>query len=732
MINFVDLTVAGARPITAADLDAAFLTKVDVSALPAAVSQAVSALGVVGGGGGSGVQGPIGPQGAKGDPGPAGPQGPQGLQGPAGPAGPMGPAGPAGGTGGTAGGAGATGPAGPAGPTGATGPAGPQGIQGPAGPAGPTGATGPAGPSGTATITAASIAQALASTELVAGHVGTSGQLRLTATATGPSVLIRNDGSSCYLMDSATSTGDFSAHRPFSWEFVNGNVSIASNGAVTTVGGSAFVTGDAIVTGFMHGRDSMQIDYTGTRFVAPTGNPAVSTTHGLNVQGVAVRASGREFMGCFGLSSAVGDKTANTATFNDKVALYSGSVANAGSGNVWSMNSVTTLNTGCDNVAGQGHELDFNNLSNDKSDDFANPAYGMSITGASSFGCTAGLFLSEFNPRWSRGILFGPNSVGTVGIEDRSASPTLIRSLGTHVNGIDFANANFSGSAIALKAGVVGTLGWTNGLQGVNDYVDSNLNRTVGGGSLGVYTGGNILSSLRDNGVSLGTAALRFASIFAVNGTIQTSDVSQKANIQPLPQVLALVNDINPIRFNWSVGGNKTVRVKKTQTVHETRPVTVERVEHVMVDDKLVARTVTDTIQEPVFDEVPVHDEDGNPIVDHHKADLHSPERHVPRIHLVPRMVSKEVEVDEDQPVEGKRTHWGFSATEIRDAFEKHEHGDFGGYVLTEEGGHALRPDQLIPILWKGLQEADDKINALSGKLEALMNNSVSKELVHD
>ncbi|HAD12231.1 MAG TPA: hypothetical protein DCF33_07310 [Saprospirales bacterium] len=67
-----------------------------------------------------------------------GPQGPIGLTGPAGPQGATGPAGPQGPTGltGPAGLAGATGPAGPQGPIGLTGPAGPQGATGPQGPMG--------------------------------------------------------------------------------------------------------------------------------------------------------------------------------------------------------------------------------------------------------------------------------------------------------------------------------------------------------------------------------------------------------------------------------------------------------------------------------------------------------------------------------------------------------------------------------------------------------------------
>ena len=41
---------------------------------------------------------------------------------------------------------------------------------------------------------------------------------------------------------------------------------------------------------------------------------------------------------------------------------------------------------------------------------------------------------------------------------------------------------------------------------------------------------------------------------------------------------------------------------------------------------------------------------------------------------------------------------------------------DFGGYVKAEDGTQHLRPDQLIPVLWKALQEALQHIEALEAK----------------
>jgi hypothetical protein len=39
---------------------------------------------------------------------------------------------------------------------------------------------------------------------------------------------------------------------------------------------------------------------------------------------------------------------------------------------------------------------------------------------------------------------------------------------------------------------------------------------------------------------------------------------------------------------------------------------------------------------------------------------------------------------------------------------------DFGGYVKAEDGSENLRPDQLIPVLWKAVQELKAEIDILN------------------
>jgi hypothetical protein len=55
----------------------------------------------------------------------------------------------------------------------------------------------------------------------------------------------------------------------------------------------------------------------------------------------------------------------------------------------------------------------------------------------------------------------------------------------------------------------------------------------------------------QDNAYSLGNSTKRWTAVWAVNGTIQTSDARLKKNIQPLGYGLREVMQLNPISYNW-------------------------------------------------------------------------------------------------------------------------------------------------------------------------------------
>ena len=61
-----------------------------------------------------------------------------------------------------------------------------------------------------------------------------------------------------------------------------------------------------------------------------------------------------------------------------------------------------------------------------------------------------------------------------------------------------------------------------------------------------------------DNTFDLGSSTARFDDVFASNGTIQTSDINLKENIETTNLGLDFINDLTPIEFTWKDGGVRT------------------------------------------------------------------------------------------------------------------------------------------------------------------------------
>lgn len=57
-----------------------------------------------------------------------------------------------------------------------------------------------------------------------------------------------------------------------------------------------------------------------------------------------------------------------------------------------------------------------------------------------------------------------------------------------------------------------------------------------------------------DNTYSLGRSGLRWTAVWAVNGTIQTSDMREKALVDYDVPGLEFIRSLNPLRFRWKVG----------------------------------------------------------------------------------------------------------------------------------------------------------------------------------
>jgi hypothetical protein len=449
----------------------------------------------------------------------------------------------------------------------------------------------------------------------------------------------------------------------------------------------------------------------------PSGNETITTYSSLVVQGGTTHGTfGREFLCSFGLYSNQGAGASNN--LGDKVVVYSGIVGQPGTGDIWSMNPLLTMTSGSGNIFAQCIEADFNNLNRDYSFPGSNLAAGVNITGASTFLNTCGLQVSGANTtQWNYGVSISNCSGGA--IIDTSAGNSHITGsaasglpgTGIHAYGFALQNMTYTTAVLAMTptsasgANQNGTSAWF-GTKSVLDYTDTNNNRFVGqnannvllgNGSVAVASMADLLANT-DNSFNLGNALHRWKQIFAVNGTIQTSDVRLKRNISKVNEDLyGLLHDIEPIRFQWKVGSNIPVPVRQTRQVHLHEN------------------------GEPVCDVEPVYDEDGQlvPLKVTGRLAKHLPEdfpRHLTK--RVPRMVDEAYTDNEYKPVDGRRTHWGFSARNIKEAFDKNVKMDFGGYVLDESGTENLRPDQLIPILWRVCQQLHTDLTDLKKQVK--------------
>lgn len=162
-----------------------------------------------------------------------------------------------------------------------------------------------------------------------------------------------------------------------------------------------------------------------------------------------------------------------------------------------------------------------------------------------------------------------------------------------------------------------------------------------------------------DNAYQSGKSGNRWSSLWATNGTIQTSDGRYKTDITDSALGLSFINKLRPVSYKWKSGGTEVVR-------------------QVYLD------------------------KDGNEIPEGES---------IPHDAIPGRIITK------DRP--GKRTHWGLIAQEVKAVAD--EFGvDFGGWILTDTNDpnsqQAVRYDQLIAPLIKAVQELTVKVAALEAK----------------
>jgi hypothetical protein len=217
-----------------------------------------------------------------------------------------------------------------------------------------------------------------------------------------------------------------------------------------------------------------------------------------------------------------------------------------------------------------------------------------------------------------------------------------------------------------------------------------------------------------DNTLSLGKSGGRLAALWAVNGAIQTSDVTLKADITPLPTALPIIASLTPITFRWLEGGWEDYE----ETTEEEQVSHAFEWEEIEVSKTTMRDGVADLSREIQRNRVLLYDyfpvfENGQPVMTTVPPTKKTPSYETPLIHKEPRMVRQLVPVvrTKRRAVPGKRTHWGFSASNVKASTPAGM--DWAAYVRDADGTEHIRPDQIIPVLVKALQELSAEVALL-------------------
>lgn len=303
--------------------------------------------------------------------------------------------------------------------------------------------------------------------------------------------------------------------------------------------------------------------------ITPIGNPSLLSFN--PVSGAAASSVTNEILYSINYTSAVGSG-ASSALSKNKITLYVGAEADAGSGNMWAINAVGVIGAGA--MANGGFQTVEWDMANSSGTNFGDaggapvqPAvFGQVISGISQNRVTGALWIAGnlqdlVSPMWNYGIVVSNTSVRLATFIDFTNSTTSLDIRGTHAGyGVDFNSGTFTSGAIRL-----GNLQTLVGRNAANNADLTMAQITVGNNvQIGNATSGYVIAQAAtgfapnaDNTLTCGQAAARWSAVWAVNGAIQTSDPTMKTDIVPVAKMPAalIVDAIDPITFRWIDGG---------------------------------------------------------------------------------------------------------------------------------------------------------------------------------
>jgi hypothetical protein len=165
--------------------------------------------------------------------------------------------------------------------------------------------------------------------------------------------------------------------------------------------------------------------------------------------------------------------------------------------------------------------------------------------------------------------MFGSN---TTGVSVESNSPAI--GLNSYYNGSRKFIANGYAGNINLDPNTGILYLQTNG----NGLKDATVPLSKGLQLFSSAAGANYLAPTLDNNFTLGTSAFRWATIYATNNVINTSDARQKKDIEPLKYGLKELMNMKPVTYKWidPSAGTQTMIGLLAQDVQKITPEIIE------------------------------------------------------------------------------------------------------------------------------------------------------------
>ena len=85
-------------------------------------------------------------------------------------------------------------------------------------------------------------------------------------------------------------------------------------------------------------------------------------------------------------------------------------------------------------------------------------------------------------------------------------------------------------------------------------YIRTGTGTTGGSNGLFLTSGGGFFGPNADNATTLGGGSNRWTTVYAMTGTINTSDARQKTNVESSSLGLEFINKLNPVSYKWISG----------------------------------------------------------------------------------------------------------------------------------------------------------------------------------